>query len=44
MAHLKFGPWGGLIGKLGNNVGYIRKGKYVVCPKPRSGNDACIYA
>ncbi|RZK70748.1 MAG: hypothetical protein EOO85_20730 [Pedobacter sp.] len=26
MARLKFGPWGGLIGKLGNNVGYIRKG------------------
>ena len=26
MARLKSGPWGALIGKLGNNVGYIRKG------------------
>lgn len=26
MARLKFGPWGGIIGKLGNHVGYIRKG------------------
>lgn len=26
MARLKFGPWGGIIGSLGNHVGYIRKG------------------
>lgn len=30
MARLKFGPWGGLIGKLGNNVGYIRKGMAIL--------------
>lgn len=30
MARLKFGPWGGIIGRLGNHIGYIRKGAAVL--------------
>lgn len=34
MARLKFGPWGGIIGALGNHVGYIRKGIAILRMKP----------
>ena len=34
MARLKFGPWGALIGKLGNTVGYIRKGVATIRMRP----------
>ena len=34
MARLKFGPWGAIIGKLGNTIGYIRKGIPVLRMRP----------
>lgn len=34
MARLKFGPWGAIIGKLGNHVNYLRKGVSVIKMKP----------
>ncbi|ACU02668.1 hypothetical protein Phep_0444 [Pedobacter heparinus DSM 2366] len=38
MARLKFGPFGPLIGKLGNTVGYIRKGAAVLRMIPHKSN------
>jgi len=34
MARLKSGPWGAIIGKLGNNIGYIRKGMAILRMRP----------
>ncbi|WP_316788437.1 DUF6266 family protein [Pedobacter frigoris] len=38
MARLKFGPWGGIVGALGNHVGYIRKGIAILRMKSHPTN------
>lgn len=38
MARLKFGPFGPLIGKIGNTVGYVRKGAAVLRMIPHKSN------
>ncbi|TKC09496.1 DUF6266 family protein [Pedobacter frigoris] len=38
MARLKLGPWGGIVGALGNHVGYIRKGIAVLRMKSHPTN------